>query len=153
MAFANKGKVRILRGALSSTTVQDTKLWDGQPFYDKESGKLYVGNGDNIEIKNTPPINAGNADHSTTADLATDTTNVQGIDFSANKPAQFGDYIVSKKRQIESIVTSLDINTSTYLIDFGTFIPISTIMTRKFVFTFLITYTNGTSVLIKSTIW
>ena len=58
MAFTNKGKVRILRGILndSNTIVQNTTLWDGQPFYDKQSKHLFIGDGENHQIKDSSPI-------------------------------------------------------------------------------------------------
>lgn len=75
MAFVNKGKVRILRGNLNgldpNDVVGNTPLWDGQPFYDKTSGKLYVGTGDGTKIKDTNPINAGHSDTADTSDYAT----------------------------------------------------------------------------------
>lgn len=60
MAFVNKGKVRILRGNLQNDNPNDvvgnTTLWDGQPFYDKQSGKLYIGDTNTKKIKETKPI-------------------------------------------------------------------------------------------------
>ena len=45
---------------------------------------------------------ATSADNATTADNATNSTKVQNVDFSANTTAQFGDYIVSKKKLVWS---------------------------------------------------
>lgn len=188
MAFQNRGKIRILRGHLdndSNNEIKNTPLWDGQPFYDKDSRRLMVGDSDGQKIQDAHnivadannivfncsfdsnvlsceipgykkiknqrafficgsdiasgiigvklEINNGNPDDVTLPsdgikkdnlyNIEWDNTKwvitfisvelIQGINLSANKTAQFGDYIVSKKKLLWSGDASIEATSPT----------------------------------------
>lgn len=56
MVFVNKGKIRVLRGDLRTSAVQNTQLWKGQPFYDNNSKHLFIGENDETKISDSAPI-------------------------------------------------------------------------------------------------
>lgn len=72
--MANNKRIRVLRTDKLTAENQLTVLEDGQPFYDKETRYLYIGNGNPINdptsnIK-TESIIAENATHADVAEMA-----------------------------------------------------------------------------------
>ena len=86
----NRGQIKILRANnVTDGNVKDIILQDGQPFYDKETKHLYIGEGNSIA--NSTPIMTGNNDTvfycESSADATIKQVTVENYNFINNQRA------------------------------------------------------------------
>lgn len=81
--MAGKNAIQFLRGTSTQRASHSEVSLNGQPIYETDTNRLYVGDG-KTAVNNLDPINAGNANHATTADSA---TNANNADYLGTIPA------------------------------------------------------------------
>lgn len=80
--------IKILRGNSTTRASSQTVLEDGQPLYEKDTHKLYVGDG-TTQAKNLRCITTDLAEKATNAINATNATNAENTDFTNATSAYF----------------------------------------------------------------
>ena len=71
--MAGNNSIQFLRGTAAQRATHSESSLQGQPIFETDTNKLYVGDGTTL-VKNLKAINATNANHATTADSATNAT-------------------------------------------------------------------------------
>ena len=81
--MAGNNSIQFLRGTAAQRATHSESSLQGQPIFETDTNKLYVGDG-TTSVKNLDAINATNADHATTADSATNADHATTADSATN---------------------------------------------------------------------
>ena len=74
--MAGNNSIQFLRGTSAQRATHTEPSLEGQPIFETDTNRLYVGDG-TTTVANLTPIRVADADHATTADSATNATNAQ----------------------------------------------------------------------------